>query len=108
MRVNTIDEVKNIEREAETLERDYKDKLKQMEVETDERIKEMKEKVEADLAQFTQQQASKKEDKLEKLKASINDEQQKDIDQLETNFKAKEAELVNAVIEEVMRTYGNS
>lgn len=108
MSANTIDQVQQIEREALELEREFDDKLKQMEKETEQTIAEMKEKVETDLSSFTQEKALEKDTKIETLKALIAKEQEEAINDLATNFKKKEDQLVNAVIEEVMRTYGDS
>ncbi|WP_067836223.1 hypothetical protein [Amphibacillus sediminis] len=108
MSLKTIDEVKKIERQAEELERDYQEKLQKMEKETQEKLIELQQQVDRAVEAFTEKEAALKEEKLQALAANYAQKQETELQQLEANFADKKDQLVNAVIEEVMKKYGNS
>lgn len=102
-----FDEVKKIEQEATDLELDYQNKLRKLERNTQDKIGEMKRNIEKELAAFQSEELAKKSEQLTILKNASAESEKSEIEKLQTRFAAKEAELVNAVIEEVMRKYGN-
>ncbi|CZR05348.1 hypothetical protein [Trichococcus ilyis] len=102
-----FDEVKKIEQEATDLELDYQNKLHKLEQNTQDKIGEMKRNIEKELANFQADELAKKSEQLTILKQRSAESEKTEIEKLKTRFAAKEEELVNAVIEEVMRKYGN-
>ena len=96
-----FDEVKKIEQEAADLELDYQNKLRKLEQNTQDKIGEMKRNIEKELATFQSEELAKKSEQLAILKNASAESEKSEIE------KAKEEELVNAVIGEVMRKYGN-
>ena len=102
-----FDEVKKIEQEASDLELDYQNKLRKLEQNTQDKIGEMKRNIEKELATFQSEELAKKSEQLAILKNASAESEKSEIEKLQTRFKAKEEELVNAVIGEVMRKYGN-
>ncbi|WP_440895556.1 hypothetical protein ACS127_13480 [Amphibacillus sp. Q70] len=108
MSVNTIEKVKEIERQAEELERDYEKQLLELKDSTEKTIADMQKKLDSEVEKFKEKETAIKEDKVQSLKNSYQKEEQQQLDQLEINFTEKKEELVNKVVEEVMRKYGNS
>ena len=102
-----FDEVKKIEQEAADLELDYQNKLRKLEQNTQDKIGEMKRNIEKELATFQSEELAKKSEQLAILKNASAESEKSEIEKLQTRFKAIEEELVNAVIGEVMRKYGN-
>ena len=102
-----FDEVKKVEQEATDLELDYQNKLRKLEQNTQDKIGEMKRNIEKELAHFQTEELAKKSEQLAILKRSSAESEKSEIEKLQTRFAAKEEYLVNAVIEEVMRKYGN-
>lgn len=102
-----FDEVKKIEQEATDLELDYQNKLRKLEQNTQDKISEMKRNIEKELANFQSEELAKKSEQLAILKHASAESERSEIEKLQTRYAAKEEELVNAVIEEVMRKYGN-
>ena len=102
-----FDEVKKIEQEAADLELDYQNKLRKPAQNTPDKIGEMKRNIEKELATFQSEELAKKSEQLAILKNASAESEKSEIEKLQTRFKAKEEELGNAVIGEVMRKYGN-
>ncbi|HHU19416.1 MAG TPA: hypothetical protein GXZ58_04105 [Bacilli bacterium] len=108
MSVKTIEKVKEIERQAEALERDYDRQLLELKKETATKIEQMKETLASEVATFNEKEIEKLDKKLQILKKSNQQELEEQLNQLESVFDNKKQELVNAVVKEVMRKYGNS
>lgn len=108
MSVNTIEKVKEIERQAEELERDYENQLLELKENTENTIADMQKKLDSEVEKFREKETAIKEDKVQSLKNSYQKEEQQQLAQLEASFTEKKDQLVNAVVEEVMRKYGNS
>lgn len=106
--MHVIDEVKKIERDADDLELDYQNKLHKLEQNTQDKIAEMKRNIEKELANFQSGEMAKKEEQLAVLKKESSENEMQEITKLQARFAARKDDLVNAVIEEVMRKYGNS
>ena len=100
-------EVKKIEQEATDLVLDYQNKQSKLEQNAQDKIGEMKRNIEKELATFQSEELAKKSEQLAILKNASAESEKSEIEKLQTRFKAKEEELVNAVIGEVMRKYGN-
>ena len=106
--MHVIDEVKKIERDAVNLEVDYQNKLHKLEQNTQDKIAEMKRNIEKELATFQSDEMAKKKEQLAVLKKESSENEAQEIAKLQARFAARKDDLVNAVIEEVMRKYGNS
>ena len=68
----------------------------------------MKETLASEVATFNEKETEKLDKKLQILKESNQQELEEQLNQLESVFDNKKQELVNAVVKEVMRKYGNS
>ena len=108
MSVKTIEKVKEIERQAEALERDYDRELLELKKVTETKAEQMQELLASELATFKEKETEKFEKKLQILKEANQQELEEQLQQLESVFDHKKEELVNAVVKEVMRKYGNS
>lgn len=106
--MHVIDEVMKIERDADNLEMDYQNKLHKLEQNTQDKIAEMKRNIEKELATFQSDEMAKKKEQLDVLKKESSENEAQEIAKLQARFAARKDDLVNAVIEEVMRKYGNS
>lgn len=106
--MNMIAEVKKIEQEARALEKQYEEKIVDMEKNTDSRIAEMKRNIEADLQAFQAEQDTLKNNKLEAMKEVLDSEESTEKAKLIDDYKERFAELVDIVVEEVIKQYGNS
>lgn len=106
--MKTIEEVKKIEQQARDLERMYEQKLKEMEKNTDSRIAEMKKNIEEDIQVFQREHEEQKQQQLNILKEMLQDEEKQESTKLLNGYEVKVAELVDIVIEEVKKQYGNS
>ncbi len=106
--MHVIDEVKKIEQDADNLEMDYQNKLHKLEQNTQDKIAEMKRNIEKELATFQSDEMAKKKEQLDVLKKESSENEAQEIAKLQARFAARKDDLVNAVIEEVMRKYGNS
>lgn len=106
--MNMIQEVKKIEQEARELEAQYDQKLVEMEENTDSKIAEMKNNIDKDIQIFHKEQEEIKHQKLEQMHASLQAEEKMEKDSLLHLFENKHTELVDIVVEEVKKQYGNS
>ncbi|MGP6138752.1 hypothetical protein [Jeotgalibaca sp. A127] len=106
--MNMIAEVKKIEQEARDLEKYYKEKLDEMEKHTGSRIVEMKDIIEKDLNAYQSEQDELKRQKLEMMKDELKLEETKEKAALSSLYDKKHSKLVDIVIEEVIKQYGNS
>lgn len=103
-----IAEVKKIEKEALDLEKHYEDKLLEMDRSTDSKIIEMKETIEADLKHYKEEQQRNREEKIAFMKESLLTETEAEKNALSLASEKKHDKLVDIVIEEVIKQYGNS
>ncbi|MCZ0701980.1 F0F1-type ATP synthase membrane subunit b/b' [Natronobacillus azotifigens] len=108
MGLQTIDEVREIERQAESLAVEYQEKIDKLEQTTQAQIAEMQKNVETEIKNFTDEEEQKKEAKLAEVRSTYRKQEEEDIAELQTVFASKKDLLVDKVIEEVMRKYGNS
>lgn len=106
--LNMISEVKKIEEEAKLLEKSYDEKLLEMDRNADSRISEMRENIESDLEDFQMVEKQSREKKLDEMRATLLAETNQEKESLHNLFRSKKNELVDIVIEEVMKQYGNS
>lgn len=108
MSIKTIEKVKEIERQAEALEREYDNQLQDLKKATASKIAQLEEAYQTEINKFKALELEKLEDKLQTLQNTIQQEEVEQIKQLESRFSKKEQELVEEVVKEVMRRYGNS
>ncbi|GAA4069814.1 hypothetical protein [Amphibacillus indicireducens] len=108
MSVKTIEKVKEIERQAEALERDYEQQLLELKKSNEIEVSQLEDTLASELATFKAQETEKLTEKLQQLKATNQKEAEEQLVELERVFYDKKEELVQAVVKEVMRKYGNS
>ncbi|NMB18945.1 MAG: hypothetical protein GX984_05770 [Erysipelothrix sp.] len=108
MSIKTIEKVKEIERQAEALERDYESQLQDLKEATETKITQLKETYESEIEKFKELEQEHLENKVKNLHTIIQKELVEQTVHLESQFKFKQQELVNEVVKEVMRRYGNS
>lgn len=106
--MHIIDEVKKIERDADDLAVDYQNKLHKLEKNTQDKIAEMRRNIEKELATFQSDEMAKKKEQLAVLQKESSEHEAQEIAKLQARFAARKDDLINAVLEEVMRKYGNS
>ena len=106
--MNMIQEVKKIEQEARELEEMYDRKIVEMEENTDSKIAEMKNDIEEAIEGYKNEQEAKKQQKLEQLNESLRAEEKAEKNSLLHLYETKYTELVDIVVEEVKKQYGNS
>ena len=106
--MNMIQEVKKIEQEARELEEMYDRKIVEMEENTDSKIAEMKNDIEEAIEGYKNEQEAEKEQKLGHLNESLQAEEKAEKDSLLHLYEKKYTKLVDIVVEEVKKQYGNS
>ncbi len=106
--MNMIQEVKKIEQEARELEEMYDRKIVEMEENTDSKITEMKNDIEEAIEVHKNEQEAEKQQKLEQLNESLRVEEEAEKNFLLHLYEQKYKELVDIVVEEVKKQYGNS
>ncbi len=106
--MNMIQEVKKIEQEARELEEMYDQKIVEMEENTDSKIAEMKNDIEEAIEVHKNEQEAEKQQKLEHLNESLQAEEKAEKNFLLHLYEQKYTELVDIVVEEVKKQYGNS
>lgn len=108
MKIDTIDEVRNIEKRAEEMEISFKRKISEMEMNADSKTKEMKWDIDKDVEDYQKEQLELNREKLEEIKKNLTQETISEIESLKKQYNSSKDKLVNIVIEEVMKQYGNS
>lgn len=106
--MNTIDEVRNIEKRAEELEISFKQKISEMEKNADSKVQEMKQDIDKDINDYHEEQLESNRKKLIGIKEKLDQETTQEIDSIKKQYRSSKDKLVNIVIEEVMKQYGNS
>ena len=106
--MNTIDEVRDIEKRAEELESSFNQKLSEMKDTADAKILAMKQDIDKDVDDYRKEQLEINTVKLEEIKGKLDRETIVEVDSLKEQYKSSKDKLVDIVIEEVMKQYGNS
>ena len=106
--LSTIEKVKKIEEEAKQLEKSFDDKVIEMEKNTEMKISEIKATIEQDLAEFQNKQDEERNKKLSELEEQLAEETAQEIQYLQKVYEKNGDKLVDVVIEEVIKQYGNS
>lgn len=108
MIMNTIDEVRNIERQAEELEISFQQKISEMEKDADSKVHGMKQDIDKDINDYHEEQLENNRKNLIVIKEKLDQETIQEIDSIKKQYSSNKDKLVNIVIEEVMKQYGNS
>lgn len=108
MVMNTLDEVNKIEQAARDLEASYQEKVTDMLKQTEQKISEMKEQIELNIKDYQEEQLVLKNKKISDSAKILEEQQAKEIVDLNQQYLSKKDQLVDRVIEEVMKQYGNS
>lgn len=106
--MNTIDEVKKIEASAKELEASYNQKILEMEKNAESQVAEMKDHIEQDLQDYQQSEEDANKETLAKRREKLEQETTQEITALKQLYNDHKDRLVNIVIEEVIKQYGNS
>ena len=108
IKMNTIDEVRDIEKRAEELESSFNQKLSEMKDTADAKILAMKQDIDKDVDDYRKEQLEINTVKLAEIKGKLDRETIVEVDSLKEQYKSSKDKLVDIVIEEVMKQYGNS
>lgn len=108
MVMNTLDEVNKIEQAARDLEASYQEKITDILKQTEQKISEMKEQINLNIKDYQEEQLVLKNKKISESAKLLEDQQAKEIVDLKQQYLSKKDQLVDRVIEEVMKQYGNS
>lgn len=108
MVMNTLDEVNKIEQAARDLEASYQEKVTDMLKQTEQKISEMKEQIDLNINDYQEEQLALKNKKVSDSAQLLEDQQAKEVVDLKQQYLSKKEQLVDRVIEEVMKQYGNS
>lgn len=108
IKMNTIDEVRDIEKRAEELESSFNQKISEMKNTSDAKILAMKQDIDKDVEGYRKEQLEINTVKLAEIKGKLDRETIVEVDSLKEQYKSSKDKLVDIVIEEVMKQYGNS
>lgn len=108
MVMNTLDEVNKIEQAARDLEAFYQEKVAQLLKQSEQKISEMKEQINLNIKDYQEEQLVLKNKKISDSAKILEEQQAKEIVDLNQQYLSKKDQLVDRVIEEVMKQYGNS
>ena len=108
MVMNTLDEVNKIEQAARDLEASYQEKITDILKQTEQKISEMKEQIDLNIKDYQEEQLVLKNKKISDSAKILEEQQAKEIVDLNQQYLSKKDQLVDRVIEEVMKQYGNS
>lgn len=108
MVMNTLDEVNKIEQAARDLEASYQEKITDILKQTEQKISEMKEQINLNIKDYQEEQLVLKNKKISDSAKILEEQQAKEIVDLNQQYLSKKDQLVDRVIEEVMKQYGNS
>lgn len=108
MVMNTLDEVNKIEQAARDLEASYQEKITDILKQTEQKISEMKEQIDLNIKDYQEEQLVLKNKKISESAQLLEDQEEKEIVDLNQQYLSKKDQLVDRVIEEVMKQYGNS
>jgi V/A-type H+/Na+-transporting ATPase subunit G/H len=108
MVMNTLDEVNKIEQAARDLEASYQEKITDILKQTEQKISEMKEQIDLNIKDYQEEQLVLKNKKISESAQLLEDQEEKEIVYLKQQYLSKKEQLVDRVIEEVMKQYGNS
>lgn len=106
-RLNTIEEVRMIEKRAKDLENAYSQKVSDMDKNAQVKIAEMRANIERDLTEYQNELDKNRDEKLQILKSQLEEETDQEISMLQQKYESNQKKLVDIVIEEVMKQYGN-
>lgn len=106
--MNTLDEVNKIEQAARDLEASYQEKITDILKQTEQKISEMKEQIDLNIKDYQEEQLVLKNKKISESAQLLEDQEEKEIVYLKQQYLSKKEQLVDRVIEEVMKQYGNS
>ncbi|HJA90431.1 MAG TPA: hypothetical protein H9946_07320 [Candidatus Jeotgalibaca pullicola] len=106
--MNTLDEVNKIEQAARDLEASYQEKITDILKQTEQKISEMKEQINLNIKDYQEEQLVLKNKKISDSAKILEEQQAKEIVDLNQQYLSKKDQLVDRVIEEVMKQYGNS
>ncbi|QII82704.1 hypothetical protein [Jeotgalibaca arthritidis] len=106
--MNTLDEVNKIEQAARDLEAFYQEKVAQLLKQSEQKISEMKEQINLNIKDYQEEQLVLKNKKISDSAKILEEQQAKEIVDLNQQYLSKKDQLVDRVIEEVMKQYGNS
>ena len=106
--MNTLDEVNKIEQAARDLEASYQEKITDILKQTEQKISEMKEQIDLNINDYQEEQLVLKNKKISDSAKILEEQQAKEIVDLNQQYLSKKDQLVDRVIEEVMKQYGNS
>ena len=108
IKMNTIDEVRDITKRAEELESSFNQKLSEKKDTADAKILAMKQDIDKDVEGYRKEQLEINTVKLAEIKGKLDRETIVEVDSLKEQYKSSKDKLVDTVIEEVMKQYGNS
>lgn len=108
MSADTIGKVKEIERHAVEIIKGYDLKLQKIKDETEKTVTELENEKENQVKVFKNEQTEKGNNEFNALKNTYEQNEKEQLDELKATFNNKKDQLVDAVVEEVMRKYGNS
>ncbi len=108
MVMNTLDEVNKIEQAARDLEASYQEKITDILKQTEQKISEMKEQIDLNIKDYQEEQLVLKNKKISESAQLLEDQEEKEVVYLKQQYLSKKEQLVDRVIEEVMKQYGNS
>lgn len=106
--MNTLDEVNKIEQAARDLEAFYQEKVTHLLKQSEQKISEMKEQINLNIKDYQEEQLVLKNKKISDSAKILEEQQAKEIVDLNQQYLSKKDQLVDRVIEEVMKQYGNS
>ncbi|APZ48981.1 hypothetical protein BW721_04395 [Jeotgalibaca sp. PTS2502] len=106
--MNTLDEVNKIEQAARDLEAFYQEKVTHLLKQSEQNISEMKEQINLNIKDYQEEQLVLKNKKISDSAKILEEQQAKEIVDLNQQYLSKKDQLVDRVIEEVMKQYGNS
>lgn len=108
MVMNTLDEVNKIEQAARDLEAFYQEKVTHLLKQSEQKISEMKEQIDLNIKDYQEEQLVLKNKKISESAQLLEDQEEKEVVYLKQQYLSKKEQLVDRVIEEVMKQYGNS
>lgn len=108
LRSSTIDTVVATEKEAKAIEEAFKDKREQLKADNEQAVETHKSEADDILAKHKDDLQREKASELESFKEAKDNENQETIQKMDSDFQAKKSELINYVVGEVKKVYGNS
>lgn len=105
---DTINTVLRTEEEAKSIEKRFKEKQEKLKADNQQAIRLYKEDKRAEIAAYQEKLADKRETILTEYRAEKDTTNSSEIAKLQTDFEKQRPEIVDYIVGEVTKVYGNS